>query len=432
MHKLNIRKWIGIQLVNFILIIVIPLFAQLPEYTTIQEEGVPQFSFDLHTKASEDTGYTNVQVFMKIAFDELQFIHKEEKYEANYELTVSFFDLEGTQIDGKIIKKQVIVDYYTQTNSRKDFSFTEMEFRFLPGEYEMFIGLLDQDSKRSGFRRIKLNIYDYFQQPLDISDLSLLNLVFTDSDGNPQFEPNVFWNMNESQESVTVLFELYDQWGLDSVQVNYQLQSLKEDKVLRDVSFYHPVEKGRNPISFELIKGGLQSGKYRIRVSIGKKEWEIKRTRTISIHWFDMPIFAEDLDKAIDQLRYIAKRKEMKRMKKAKTDDKERLFEEFWQERDPTPDTEANELMREYYRRVDYAGAHFGNHREGWLTDRGMVYITLGPPNDIDRHPFDPDTKPYEVWYYYKFNTHLVFIDYTGYGEYKMDPNYWEIFHQMR
>lgn len=77
--------------------------------------------------------------------------------------------------------------------------------------------------------------------------------------------------------------------------------------------------------------------------------------------------------------------------------------------------------MLEYYRRIDHANRNFEAYRrEGWQTDMGMVYVSLGPPDYIDRHPFAVDSKPYEVWDYYNLNRQFVFIDYTGFGDYRL------------
>jgi len=56
----------------------------------------------------------------------------------------------------------------------------------------------------------------------------------------------------------------------------------------------------------------------------------------------------------------------------------------------------------------------------GWRSDRGMVYTILGTPNNIDRHPFEYDSKPYEVWEYYDLNRSFVFLDQTGFGDYRL------------
>ena len=94
--------------------------------------------------------------------------------------------------------------------------------------------------------------------------------------------------------------------------------------------------------------------------------------------------------------------------------------------------TEQNEVMEEYYRRVNFTNANFSVFMEGWKTDQGMVYIILGPPSDIDRHPFELDSKPYEIWSYYQFNRQFVFVDQTGFGEYRLVSPFWEILEQLQ
>ncbi len=74
---------------------------------------------------------------------------------------------------------------------------------------------------------------------------------------------------------------------------------------------------------------------------------------------------------------------------KALSNDEERdaFIEQFWQRRDPTPDTEENEFKEEHYRRIAYANEHFSAGRAGWRTDRGRIYIVFGPPDEIESHP---------------------------------------------
>jgi len=54
---------------------------------------------------------------------------------------------------------------------------------------------------------------------------------------------------------------------------------------------------------------------------------------------------------------------------------------------DPTPATVENEYREEHYRRIGYANESFSNNRvPGWKTDRGMIYIKYGPPDERDEH----------------------------------------------
>jgi GWxTD domain-containing protein len=56
----------------------------------------------------------------------------------------------------------------------------------------------------------------------------------------------------------------------------------------------------------------------------------------------------------------------------------------------------ARELIRIYYKRVLYANYFFVSDREGWRTDRGMIYIVYGPPDILYKNDKE------EVWFYGK------------------------------
>jgi GWxTD domain-containing protein len=71
---------------------------------------------------------------------------------------------------------------------------------------------------------------------------------------------------------------------------------------------------------------------------------------------------------------------------KLKTDEERETFiENFWRRRDPTPDAEANEFRDEHYRRIDYANENFTSGRPGWMTDRGLIYILVGKPENVEK-----------------------------------------------
>ncbi|MEP6801779.1 MAG: GWxTD domain-containing protein [Acidobacteriota bacterium] len=60
----------------------------------------------------------------------------------------------------------------------------------------------------------------------------------------------------------------------------------------------------------------------------------------------------------------------------------------FWAARDARPETPGNEFRHEFERRVAYADANFAqNEVRGSLTDRGMVFVLIGPPTWVGRKP---------------------------------------------
>ena len=62
---------------------------------------------------------------------------------------------------------------------------------------------------------------------------------------------------------------------------------------------------------------------------------------------------------------------------------------DFWRARDSNPLTPENEFREEIERRIRYADAHFAaDERKGSATDRGLVFVLLGPPSYVAQKPF--------------------------------------------
>ena len=61
---------------------------------------------------------------------------------------------------------------------------------------------------------------------------------------------------------------------------------------------------------------------------------------------------------------------------------------DFWHRRDPTPETPDNETRAEFEKRVAFADSRFTQQEtRGSVTDRGMVFVLLGPPTYVGRKP---------------------------------------------
>jgi len=145
-----------------------------------------------------------------------------------------------------------------------------------------------------------------------------------------------------------------------------------------------------------------------------------------------------------EDVAYIITEEERAAFKRLSTDEeRENFIEQFWLRRDPTPDTVENEYKEEHYRRIAYANDRFASGIPGWKTDRGRIYITFGPPDEIESHPsggtyqrpFDEgggvtSTYPFEIWRYRwieGIGTDILieFVDKSMSGEYRMtmDPS---------
>jgi GWxTD domain-containing protein len=114
---------------------------------------------------------------------------------------------------------------------------------------------------------------------------------------------------------------------------------------------------------------------------------------------------------------------------------KKEFIKEFWDKRDPTPETEENENRDAFQERIQYANTWFnegaGKDR-GWETERGRILLQLGFPDRRefgDYSPTNPQTGqllygtkryPMERWYYYRYQLGLVFVDLNGFGKLRL------------
>ncbi len=118
----------------------------------------------------------------------------------------------------------------------------------------------------------------------------------------------------------------------------------------------------------------------------------------------------------------------------ADKEERARFIQDFWDKRDPDPDTEANEFREEFYRRIAYANQRFLQGPPGWKTDRGRMYIYFGAPDKTEE--WFPMQRQEEMeagvsvqarvrgilrWTYYRYGMAVDFYDRRGDGTYVLD-----------
>lgn len=90
-------------------------------------------------------------------------------------------------------------------------------------------------------------------------------------------------------------------------------------------------------------------------------------------------------------IRYITKNKEFEKILNAPEIKKE--LDEFWLARSSSQNR-ARVLIQSYYNRIQNANIYFTTYKEGWKTDRGMIYTIFGEPDKVTQ------TEDYEFWFY--------------------------------
>ena len=178
-------------------------------------------------------------------------------------------------------------------------------------------------------------------------------------------------------------------------------------------------DKGYAYAIIEVPNSEFENSLYQFRVK--NSAGDVVARDNFRSKWEDMPTSLLNLDTAIEMLRFIADKETIRKIGSGNSAERERKFRSFWKERDPTPKTEFNELMAEYYRRIDHTYKKFTTENIiGFNSDRGEIYIKYGPPNDINRK-FPKNGATTEIWTYP--DRKFVFKATTGFGDFKLISN---------
>lgn len=130
-----------------------------------------------------------------------------------------------------------------------------------------------------------------------------------------------------------------------------------------------------------------------------------------------------NLDDTMSLLRYFGAEQALQAIKAAEPQERAALWRRLWAETDPDPATPGHEALDIYFARVEEANARFQEGAQpGWLTDRGEVFVTLGPPDEIFDSSSDLQDRGIRLirWHYIGDRLTLDFVDESGFGRFRL------------
>lgn len=313
-----------------------------------------------------------------------------------------------------------------------------------PGNYRLILLIEDEQANQLLRRERNITLKTFKPYSFETSDLTIIQESKQVGDTIILLPTNIGNRVNFGRD-----FTVYVQFTDKPAEFHYTLfflsefgrkkeikkSSIQPDEITNDRKFVFRENPGDTVFTYFLIPSQPQSyysllipfdgdsldlGEYELYFYVKFKDTtgkEIQKafSKRFTVEWIDMPFSLQNLDYAIEILEYIATPDEMAKLRFGTPQARLLKFKEFWAQRDPTPKTIYNELMAEYYRRVDYAYINFATMRErdGARTDRGKVYILYGQPTRIERK-YTPGRSTEEIWYYEPIKRKFVFVDQFG------------------
>ena len=167
------------------------------------------------------------------------------------------------------------------------------------------------------------------------------------------------------------------------------------------------------------------------RLPVGQGELEVfpasgrDTTRSHFLVSFSNQWVITNFDEMLSLLRYFDRQDWVDSLRRVPAEQRPDVWREFWKATDPVPITPENELLDDYFRRIQQANTRFQDEGEpGWMTDRGEVFITIGEPDEVLDLSSGLDRSGTRAirWTYTNLRLVIYFQDQTGFGRYRMTP----------
>ncbi|MFB0509153.1 MAG: GWxTD domain-containing protein [bacterium] len=366
-----------------------------------------------HATFKESEQAMRLELYFQVPYSDLVFELRDSSFVGRYLITAQVMGQGNEPIAGEVWEKEVTVINYDQSKQTDRYDLFQFNLLVPKPKQENLNGSVlieDMNSTRQSRFIFKFDV------PGKLSDLRLSK--FGDLNPNRSYA---------GTDTVEVYWEFYSP---AEEKESCAIEIIKRNKVLAEYVRAPNSTRCLKQIAINEYKAWLplsnfselESGNYELRVrSLSEPKPAKRKTEITIINPFYLST-KEFLEK-VDELIYIATEEEMHRLSKAPASERLRRWQEFWQSKDPTPTTEANEVMEEYFKRIEYCKKQFGKGDRGYKSDRARIYVKYGPPDNIESNPFERSTQAYEIWYYYNSNLRFIFVDVSGFGEYKLSTD---------
>jgi GWxTD domain-containing protein len=360
---------------------------------------------------------TLVLVSISIPNHALTFTREADRYRAPYEVKLSLNrgDSEAANVDAMEI---VRVGSFREVNRTDESIIFQHYFHVPPGTYAISAMVRDVGGSRGATQQATVVV-----PALGAGRLSTPILVY-EATGRLTLDsaPGLLASPRSSavfgrDSTVAVYVEAYGQGA--RLPVDFVVRNDKGQQLWRD-----SVTLAR--------RGGLFSGVVNVPIStVGVGIAQVSFTRRDAPDTVKAPLFVsfgEDIplmsfEDMLSYLRYFANASRLNALRNAPPEKRATAWAEFLRATDPIPETPINEDMQAYFGRIQIANAQFRMDRNpGWLSDRGMVFVALGEPDQVLERNVNQTvtttqmgpTARIQIWQYRNYNSQLIFYEETG------------------
>ena len=376
-------------------------------------------------------------------------------YSARIFSQVNLYGVDGLPVDSANTYFAAAVPTLTEARAEGYKLFNKLSLLIKPGIYSARMTVVDVVSKREGdFFLDKIVVEPARKNALAIGGVCLAYRISYLGDSGAVAGSRMLKNgfnvlsnplgiYGVSDTLVYLYAELYNLAYPSGDDSQYRLACAFLDdsgKVYRDFGYRTRQKSGNSAViaeSFDIT--GWTAGLYRLRLAAtdllsGQADTQFVAFRIVSMYESLGAVASTEASEAYDTLslevklhlvEYLLTPAEKKTLNSLSDTGKETFAEQFWREYEPDPDVNTVQTRQELLGRYLYCNAFFSSNVEktdGWLSDRGRIYMTYGPWEERDDIQTPTAGNPFEVWYYYSIREGGVFVfeDKQGFHDYTL------------
>jgi GWxTD domain-containing protein len=400
-----------------------------------------------YSKFYEQGSLPYIETQMTLIGKSLKFVeNKNKKFEANIEITMLFKQNDSI----KYINKYNLLSPEINDTLKGFPNFIDLQrVSIKNGTYQFQLTLKDLNNPQNPQTLDDVLIFNFDENTFSFSDVEFIENYKPTTNQNIlskngyDITPYVSDYFPENIDNFTFYCELYNLDKLSSLNeeilLNYYLENSIDDKIAENFTVFKKIKA----IPFYVLLSEfniekLPSGQYNLVIEIKNKENKIiqsTKTKFIrsnaeydekefdylkkynDINFTDSYANIDTICKLLPTLMPIATGFENifieNQLKLMELEPMKNFFYNFWFKRNANSPYEA---WKEYYKRVLAVNQQYSfMNKKGYETDRGIVYLKYGAPNNIIEEKYEETLYPYEVWTYneIKGKTNRKFIFYN-------------------
>jgi GWxTD domain-containing protein len=343
----------------------------------------------------------------------LAFQREGNLFVARYRVSISF-QREGTRSVELTRDEIVRVPTFQETLRADESVLFQQILRLTPGPYNVSVTVRDASSTAESRAQGR-----YTEPAFQPGSTSAPILAYQATGRGSRADPlSVVLNprgaVGYGADTLLAYIEGYDFPG--PATVPFEVLDEQQDVVYTDSLRF----RGGRPVESQVIRvapDSISLGELKLEVGTGPTRRTVSALVSFSQAWV-----ITNFGEMLDLLRYFGQDARVSAMRKVPPSERSRLWREFYAETDPNRITPENEALNQYFSRISGANARFNDEGvPGWRTDRGEVFITLGPPDESIETT--PGTAGRVVrWTYLNYRLSLFFQDETGFGRLRLTP----------